>query len=740
MNRRSFIGLSGSFLAGWTLLPQSAISGFDRKRGKEGPVNSFLGNSALPGKRWWEKEPLRIVELEEGYEFGEKASLLDRLGANMEHLTTFKDTSPGTSFLYNHHLFTGKGVDLDSLAEYLNEVHKKNIKVIIYYNVHAILFSYANEHPEWQQIKDDGNPVDQIYEIDSSFCINSPWREEVFDTLKKLSAYKIDGVFYDGPIFFSNTCYCDSCRKLFKEKYKKEIPLKTKMASTRSGAAWRELVEFQSDSIARFLKDSNDILKKVSPGCLFYMNGSTLGPTWPTGRDNRKIIRESDILGAEGGFLYGALTEPIYKPGAVAKLLEAQAGGKPTVIFNAAKQGPWAISMLAAGEINILYSQTITHQANVWLAVCDDPDAHGEEIEVIEKYNRFIRRNPEPFMNTVSAAKIALVWPQEGSNYYGGSSVPLTDFTKAMSAQKAGNLTGEFYGFYEALSRAHFPFDVIDEVSLQNDLEKYELIILPNAPCFSKDQIERIRNFVENGGNLISTFETSHYNEDGRKLTNFQLNDVFGIESSGDIFGPLNHDYVAVKEERRVSLKGIRQKLLYAPAYGMKIKTGPATIAPLFFCKPLPGSYAGIPDESVFPFLIENEFGKGKSVYFAGSFGDSLNKFQFPEYYRIVANLAADLSTQVIEVQNTPSSVEVSLRKKGNLIFLYLINFTSDMRRPIQQIITCTNLKIRVLISEKVKSVKTLWMEKKIEFTQRGNSVDFVLPAVDAYEVVEIKI
>jgi hypothetical protein len=57
----------------------------------------------------------------------------------------------------------------------------------------------------------------------------------------------------------------------------------------------------------------------------------------------------------------------------VAKLLETQADGKPTVIFNAAKQGPWARSTLAVGETSILYSQTITHQANVWLAVSDEP-------------------------------------------------------------------------------------------------------------------------------------------------------------------------------------------------------------------------------------------------------------------------------------------------------------------------------------------------------------------------------
>ena len=39
--------------------------------------------------KWWEKEPLRIVELEEGYEFNEKFEFLKDLGANMEHVTNY---------------------------------------------------------------------------------------------------------------------------------------------------------------------------------------------------------------------------------------------------------------------------------------------------------------------------------------------------------------------------------------------------------------------------------------------------------------------------------------------------------------------------------------------------------------------------------------------------------------------------------------------------------------------------
>ncbi len=744
INRRSFLGTTGTLAAGLTIIPASIINSNGKPASGDktvmGNSKDFLTESRtlIPEEKWWEKEPLRIVELEDGFDPAEKMELLKDLGANMEHLVRFVDTSPGTSFLDAHNLYEGDRVNFGSLKQYLNEAHKREIRVIIYFNVHAILSSYAHQHPEWQQIQDDGKSIEDVYSVDSSFCINSPWREEVFQTIRKLSAYDIDGVFYDGPIFFSKTCYCDSCRKLFKEKYLKTIPSKTELSSIRGTNEWKELVEFQSDSIAIFLRDTNKILKEANPGILLYMNGNTIGPSWPTGRDNRKIIKETDILGAEGGFLYGELTESIYKPGAMAKLLESQAGGKPAVVFDAAKQGPWTFSTLPAGEISILYSQTITSQANVWLAICDSPKPHEKEMDVIRKYNRFIKNNPDPFFKTGSMARIALVWPQESGNYYNGSSVPLTDFTREMKAAKAGNTGEEFYGFYDGLSRLHFPFDVLDEESLNGNLNRYDLIVFPNVSCLKKEASDRIRSYVKNGGNIISTFETSLYDEYGKKHEIFALSDVFGTENAGDIFGPLSWDYIAPDVKDHFSLKGISQKYIYAPSYGIKLKV--KTKAPVLFCKPLPGSYAGSPEITEFPFIVDNNYGKGKSIYFAGTFGGSLYKFHFPEYYQILSNIVNELSNPVVRMPNAPSSVEVNLRKKGNSLFVYLINFTSEMRRPVQRIIPVNNLQVELPVNKEIKGVKALWSGSDLEFIRNGDSISFVLPVIEDYEVIEIKI
>jgi hypothetical protein len=141
ISRRSFVGTSGAVAAGLTVLPGSFLIA---------PGIVASGDNLENSEAWWEKEPLRIVELEEGYEFEEKFEILKDLGANTEHVTRFTDTSPGTSFLDAHNLFGGKKVNFGSLKDYLSVAHKNNIKVIIYYNVHAIEISYARQHRDWQ--------------------------------------------------------------------------------------------------------------------------------------------------------------------------------------------------------------------------------------------------------------------------------------------------------------------------------------------------------------------------------------------------------------------------------------------------------------------------------------------------------------------------------------------------------------------------------------------------------------
>jgi len=470
---------------------------------------------------WWEKEPLRIIEIVDCFDLRrlspeEIAKTVRKLGGNVQHFHCMELSKGYGSGLDDRSLYFKTSVSStqnpDKLAECIPYARKYRIRVVVYFNVHWYTPDFGKKCPDWVQIKENHQPIDDVYGTGTSFCINSPYREWVFQILKDLCKYEIDGIFYDGPIFFSNTCYCNWCQKLFHDKTGEDLPPK----SERNNPLWKAFVEFQAESMENFLRESNRIIKSFNPEILFYMNGNSNWPYWPTGRDNHRIIRHTDILGAEGGFIYGDLNQtPIFKPGLTGKLLSSQSDKKPSVVFDCAGHKPWSWYILPETEISLLLYETCFSGSNYWIAVFPD-DINQPEMKAIARFGNFIKKHPEAFYKTESLSSIAIVWPSKSAEAYTGSGIPLTDFTSVVEGEEIGNLHMEFDGFYEALSRVQVPFDVIDEQNFDS-LDKYQIVILPNVACLSLNDCEKLKRFVYNGGNLVASFETSLYDENGKR-------------------------------------------------------------------------------------------------------------------------------------------------------------------------------------------------------------------------------
>ncbi|MCM8785719.1 MAG: beta-galactosidase trimerization domain-containing protein [Candidatus Omnitrophica bacterium] len=688
--------------------------------------------------KWWEKMPLRIIEITnpfdiKNFSLKEQIKIIKELEGNVVHfhcmeLTKKEGDSGLDDFGFYFETRHSKKKNPDILKPFIKIAHKNNIKVIVYFNVHWYKKEFA-KRTGWGQIREDGSLIDNVYSTGSSLCINSQYRNWIFEIIEDLCKYEIDGIFYDGPIFFSNTCYCESCKKLFKEKYGEDIPKKRDFESH----LWKKLIEFQVESIGRFLKDTDKIIKSKSSEILFYMNGNANWPFWPTGRNNREIIKYTDILGAEGGFIYNDLNlTPIYKPGITAKLLSSQSDGKPIVVFDCAGHKHWSWYLLPDKEVKILMYETIANGANVWMAIFPEDVKEKSVIKGISEINKKIKKNENIFVNTKSLSNVALLYPMVSSNIYKGSTVPLTDFTKEIKREIIGNIYEEFNGFYEILARSKVQFDVIDEENLKN-LSKYEILVLPNVSCLSKENIDLIKKYVKDGGTLISTFETSLYDENGKKLKNFALSEIFGVDFKGEIFGPNNWDYIFPISDSQF-IKGISKKYLPCSEYGIKTKNKNGNVF-VYFYEKLKGCYDGVPSISNIPFAVFNKYGKGKSIYIGGTFGATYYKFRFPEYKVLIKNIVEKLSKKLIDVEQ--EWVEVILREKENEIFIHLINLTTGLKRPITYIKEIENLKIDIFF--KFKSAKTIFSKEKIKIEKNKNYSSLILPVLKEYEIVYLK-
>ena len=703
---------------------------------------------------WWEKNPLRYFEFCNCMNpwvnpFNrnpvKEAELKAKVFANMELLHVWGAAQPpekgfdDTGFYFKTKVASRENIDY--LAKYLPEAHKRGIKVIVYLNVHWYNSKFAEKHPDWVQVTEKGKPLDELYGSKStSFCVNNPsYREWCFQILRDLCAYDVDGIFYDGPVFFEETCYCKFCLEKFRSQYGKEMPPK----SQRQHFDFRYLLEFQAKSLGEFLRDSRNIIKSINSEIIFYANSQPLAPSWANGRLNRELIKHQDILGAEGGFIYGDLTRtPIWKPGSTAKLLATQSDGKPVAVFDSAAHYPWALGyMLPPTEIWILWAESVANGANAFLVMFGiDPKLVPGHVKAIGQMHKFVRDNAQYYMGTKSEAQVALVWSEKTANFYEGSYVPKSDFTREYLGREIGNVFTEFHGFYEMLLRNHIPFDVIDDVYLEKDnLQRYRLIILPNMACMSPETAQRLKDYVWKGGNLICTFETSLYDDYGERQQGFQLQEVYGAESKNKVFGPMNHDYLTPAATHQI-LNGI-SKWIPAPKYSVEIKLREA-IPLMFYSQRQIGRYDAVPSPSPDVALAINTYGMGKTVYFSGTLADSYVAFHFNDYLRLTGNIIRELAPPPISVENIPASTEVTLRSQaeGAKMIIHLVNFTGEMTRPMRRIIPIKNAKITLKVTRRVQSVRALRSKRDLKFRSEKSAVAFTVPRVEEYEAIVVSL
>ena len=695
---------------------------------------------ALAQQHWWEGEPLRIIDLTSSMsriDFRPPAEVAGRkaaLGYNAEHL----DIMGMLGGLDDQHFYFVSQVTAaknpDYLRAYMPAAKKGGIRVLIYFNVHWYTMAFVEQHPEWRQIRESGAPIDKVYDTGADFCVNSPWRQWCFQVLRDLAAYPIDGIFYDGPIFFPDSCYCRWCKEKFRAKYGRDLPSK----KNRTGRDFKDLVDFQAASLAEYLRDSRVVLKGINPELALYMNGGVRGANWATGRLNRALVGEQDILGSEGGFIGGDLTRtPLWKPGLTARLLEAQAGGKPTVIFSAASHKPWTFSLLPAAELRLLYADSIANNASVWFGITqfefDQP-----EMETLANMNRFVARSGEYYKGPRSEATAALVWSDTTANFYAGAGAQLIDMDRVAASSDAGNLEAEFSGLSEALLRAHAPFDVIVDTTLEREsLARYKAIFLPNVACMSDAVAARLREYVRNGGRLFATFETGLYDDTGKRRPDFALADVFGVADARRIAGPMRWDFMKPLAKDPL-LAGVGREFLPASVYHVAVKSAGAR-ALVQYMQPLKGRYDGVPAVSDDPALLVNSYGKGQAVFFTGDYGAMVANFHTPEFLELGRNLLRTLAPPPVEVSGAPGSVEVVLRSQndGRRLLVHLVNFTGEMTRPIRSVIPVPNVRVTVPAGSKAY---TLFRKQPLPVTKdaRGRA-QVTLPRLEEYEVIAIE-
>lgn len=205
---------------------------------------------------------------------------------------------------------------------------------------------------------------------------------------------------------------------------------------------------------------------------------------------------------------------------------------------------------------------------------------------------------------------------------------------------------------YQAFWEKDIPVDVITK---ENNFNEYTLLVAPMLYLASQETISRLKDFVQNGGTLVSGYVTGLVDEhDLAYLGGWpkELENLFGMK-------PLETDTLYPSDRNKVSYNG---KTYTMKEYGTIIENGEAKVCGEY----KEDFYAGTPA------ITKNKVGKGQAYYIGARLSDAFNR----DFYGELID-ALQLKS-ILDVKHE-IGVSVQGRKMNEShVVVFIMNFTEQ--------------------------------------------------------------
>ncbi len=772
ISRRKFFQVTSAASAGAALLPGTY------------PLVSSAVAPEAPSRHWFEK-PLRVFDMAIESDYATllnqwtARSLLElvrRVEANVLDLMIVSEWGHAffeSSYLSKHPQLGAR----DLLREVLAEARPAGIRVVGMWGPSPNPSLYKL-HPDWAHINREGEISGWGYmHLDPCIhlCIlNSPYKEVVFKILEELfQNYPIDGVSFDylfagsDKVYPNRACFCEYCRARYLEDTGIDLNQRSNWQEAEFRALWDwEIKKFEEFLIeTRRIANARDRIIVVNrlwePGN--YEGMDVLFQEQHTGdmitlQDKGFEVRRTVAIGRAHG-------KPVvhcypYAHGycvGLPKAPEHMRQETREILISGAS--PWIVG----------WENEIVQETRGW----DDLGVVFKEAKQLEGYLSDV----EPLNH------LALLLSHQSSDVPGMEPYEHFDHAK---------------GFYDALTRSHIPVDLIVDQDLTLErLSRYSGLILANARCLSREQGMAIRAFVERGGGLVATYETSLSDDEGRPRDGFLLGDVFGCQYAGyirrpwvwiegtaahpllegfvrgsriphgemkSLEGDLNPQYRSMSEPER-RLRGITPNA----SRHLKVKPGKGTqvLATLVdTLKELGDSWFRHVSPPVsrqdmgYPALVAQDYSAGRVVYFPGQVDRLYYRIGHPEYGRFLLNAARWIAGPAPVEVTAPATVEATFyeQKTKNRLVIHLLNHSYDQLYPrpthgsrtlyspgviraVGKAVPVDNITVRMPMTSgrRVTSVYSVLEQQKLPFEEKGREVRFVVPRLEEYRVIAIQ-
>ncbi len=626
----------------------------------------------------------------------------------------------------------------DAFGDLLAACRKMGMNIIARTDAHACWQKVFDAHPDWIRVDASGKPV--RHPSDPRYwetCALGPYNFEFMTSVHEeiMRLYKPDGIFTNRWAG-SGMCYCEHCRQNFREATGLDLPrtLNPQDPARRQYILWRQQRLFD------LWRLWNEKIRAINPGASYIANagGGALSDL-----DMKTIAELAPTMVADRQSRRGFMAP--WANGKNGKEYRATMGSKAIAgMFNVGidDEHRWKDSVQNGDEIRLWVADGIAQGLRPWFIKFNAKPIDRRWLPVVKEMFAWHYANENYLRNLHPLARVGLVYSQQSALYYGGE-------------QAREKIEEPGLGFYQALVEARIPFEMVHDRLLDDEhLAPFRTLILPNIAALSDAQCASLRAFVERGGGLVATYQTSLFDEWGVARKDFGLASLFGASYAGKVQENMLNSYLNLEKD---FVTGAWHPLLrgFEDAGRIINAVNQAAVTPAdqnqFTPLRIVPTYPDLPMESVFtrpggthsPGAYVQRVGRGRVVYFPGDLDRTFWQVLAVDHGMLLRN-AVEWATNeppaaIVEGQGI---LDVAVWQQKASMTLHLVNLTNPMmwKGPVREIVSIPGQKIALCIpfGRRIRRVHLLVAARDVPYRTAGDTIHLETPSIGLHEVVAV--
>lgn len=614
-----------------------------------------------------------------------------------------------------------KGRDL--LAELLEQFHKLNIKVFARIAFMGFEEATYYQKPEW--VKRDVNQAPVLSGSDrpggwNNFYVPCPNGEFISEVGRDLleeafSKYDFDGVFYLGGVAWGNICWCDSCKKRYREIYGRPMPETAELIDPQWNKDYMRNRDIELYSAFLSAHPNKPFLQYYFP---FDLDMGFDGPKLPA-YNLLHVAEAGNILCTEAQNILSLGASRLHEwntPALRMKMGRTIENYPPPVgIIHPCPGMDWRHTCMPEAEFLYWSAQIPANGGSFWTAFTGFADTIADKrmLETVRRMNYMASLIEEDMYEAESDCQVMLL--SDGGVYV--------------------------QGWAEALMCAHIDYDMLAHYQLSYErIKKYPMVIIPKNFQYPGDSQAIFENYVENGGKLIV--------EGTEEQSLRHVHKLLGINC------------IIVNSENQVGAylriepgsKEIQEKIGKCELVPLRGRIG--------FCKPreesqvlatwvppfasfstsgFPPERASLPAERTdIPLCIVSEHGKGKVMFLPYEPAKLIREYGISDMFTMIRACAEYMLAEEQKIKaEAPQRVIMSVFHKKNQHMIHLVNGIGQ--RPLLEMIPCNDLNISIKLKGRtVQSVVSKISDVKLSYDVQGDVLLIHVPRLDVWDMLLI--